>query len=303
MTKRYNRPTVPDDVGTLLEMLTWCRPHGTKADRQFRGQWIAPLGARDDGHGNLWVHVGTGSRVLWSCHTDTVHRVSGRQRVEYHAATGLVVLPDKSPSNCLGGDDTVGVWLCREMIAAGVPGAYVFHYGEESGGIGSRAAARLSPGRFANYDVAIALDRGGTGDVVTHQFGGRTCSDVAAWSIAGLLHDAGLRGYAPTHGVYTDTAEYADIIPECTNVSVGYGRQHSPAEFVNVTHARRLRDALIAADWGQVDTARLPGDSDFVDVWEEWREAPTGDRDVLSWQDSRWETEEEFEEHDPWFKG
>jgi len=34
--------------------------------------------------------------------------------------------------------------------------------------------------------------------------------------------------------VYTDTAEFTDIIPECTNRSVGYAREHTQEESLDL---------------------------------------------------------------------
>jgi len=295
MTKRRNRPTTPEDVRVLLEMLTYCRPHGSRGDLEFRARYLLTLpGTSVDDHRNVRVDVGD-SRILWSSHTDTVHRKSGRQCVEYHASTGLAVLPLKSPSNCLGADDTIGVWIMAEMIRAGVPGQYVFHYGEEAGGIGARAYARAGG---PSADVAIAFDRAGYGDVVTHQWGGRTCSDSMAGQIADVLRgaDDGLR-YAGHDGVYTDTAEYADIVSECTNLSVGYRGQHTTAECADLTFARRLRDAVCTADWSVLVPERVPGDSGYVSVvddpwyasddarWATSAEGYVPDADLCLWCD------------------
>ena len=266
------RKRLPADVQTILRLLSYCRPHGTRMDRTFRRKFLTGIpGAYVDAFKNVHVSRGDNPGVLWSCHTDTVHRTSGRQRLEYHASTGIVCLPTGSPSNCLGADDTIGVWLCLEMIRANVPGHYVFHYGEESGGIGSGKLARAIPETLRDFKLAIALDRAGYGDVITHQYGQRTCSEACAQSIGDLLQAADpYLGYQGTHGVYTDTAEYADLIPECTNLSVGYGSQHSRHEYADLGFARRLRDALIRVDWTQVLIDRDPSVRDFGG-WRSYR--------------------------------
>jgi hypothetical protein len=53
-------------------------------------------------------------------------------------------------------------------------------------------------------------------------------------------------------GVYTDTAEYMEIIPECLNVSIGYDSEHSHFETLNTTHVLALRDAICALDWDAI---------------------------------------------------
>src|ERR1035437_4917737 len=91
-------------LGTLLDMLTYCRPAGSGAESAFIARFIATLpGATCDPFGNWHVVVGT-SPILWSCHTDTVHDTSGRQTVHV-AADGIVGLSRRSRprSSCLGG--------------------------------------------------------------------------------------------------------------------------------------------------------------------------------------------------------
>ncbi len=245
----------------LVEMLSYCRPMGSRAESKFRNRYIRPLGAREDEWGNLHVQVGKDSPILWSCHTDTVHRAQGRQEVIV-TETGYAQLrwqKTKWAQNCLGADDTVGVYLMCEMIKAGVPGDYVFHYGEEKGGVGARALAKHLPDWVGGHQFAIALDRAGTDDIITHQGWGRTASDAFAEQLGGLIEvldpELTMRG---CHGVYTDTAEYEDLIPECTNLSVGYQWQHSSDERVDLYFVERLRAVLIGLDWTVLKASRDP---------------------------------------------
>jgi hypothetical protein len=53
-------------------------------------------------------------------------------------------------------------------------------------------------------------------------------------------------------GVYTDTAEYMDIIPECLNISIGYDSEHSHFETLDTNHVFALRDAICALDWDAI---------------------------------------------------
>ncbi len=271
---------------TLLEMLTYARPMGSRAELKFRRRYLLNLpGAQLDTYGNIHVSVGE-SRVLWSCHTDTVHSRQGRQRVEVSGTIAHLPIVGHH-SSCLGADDTTGVYLMREMILAGVWGYYVFHYGEERGGIGSKALAQGQGAWLGRtFDAAIALDRQDTGDVITHQFGGRCCSDAFAWSLGEAISavDSGLT-YTPAHGVYTDTAEYAELIPECTNLSVGYAGQHTRHEIVDLRHVDRLLGVLCDLDTSRLLIQRDPRLSD-----------PDEDRRVLAWEDqwgSQWDTYDE----------
>lgn len=256
----------PTDLRVLLEMLTRRRPAGSKTERRFIREYIKPLGVQSDAAGNLYKRIGS-SPVLWSCHTDTVHREGGTQLVVVDS--GVAKLSPKSTSNCLGADDTAGVWLMREMILAGVPGLYVFHRGEEIGGTGSSYIAARTPQLLNGIQCAIALDRAGRSSVITHQ-GGRCCSDDFARSLVGALAAVGVDYEADDTGVFTDTANYVDLIGECTNLSVGYFRQHHKDETLDLAFIVKLRAALIALDQSTLVYARKPGEYDIEDYGGSW---------------------------------
>jgi hypothetical protein len=65
--------------------------------------------------------------------------------------------------------------------------------------------------------------------------------------------------YSPDDtGVYTDTAEFTDIIPECTNISVGYDHEHSQQECLNINHYELLSQAVLQVQWDKLPTDRDP---------------------------------------------
>jgi hypothetical protein len=209
------------------------------------------------------------SRTMFSAHVDTVHSYSGRQVVEYDAEMGILFKPSAKREqfgDCLGADDGAGIWLLLQMIDADVPGYYFFHYGEERGGIGSSDIAKHHQEFLAQFDRAIAFDRKGTTDVITHQGMGRCCSNKFARDLSDALNAAGSKlSMAPDNGgIFTDTANYTEIIPECTNIACGYESAHTSAEFVDVEYLFKLRDALICIDWESLPTCRDPKE---VDEW------------------------------------
>jgi hypothetical protein len=61
-------------------------------------------------------------------------------------------------------------------------------------------------------------------------------------------------------GVYTDTAEFVDIIPECTNISVGYAREHSEHESLDIQHFIALSEAVLNVKWDKLPTSRKAGE-------------------------------------------
>lgn len=272
----------------LVSMHTYCRPAGSETELEFVTRFLKPLGVERDRYGNYSVVVGDCPSLVWSCHTDTVHHRGGRQRVKL-SADGLlsaplikldtpvvlpgysyvgkdgksVVVPDRlqeyaTGSGCLGADDTAGVWLLAELIRRGVPGRYLFHYGEECGCEGSRALADDVPAWAADARFVIALDRKDTGDIITHQCGSRTASDAFAWSLAKQLNAHGLH-YSPSdRGLYTDSDSYSGLVAECTNLSIGYAGNHSQAETLDTTHCLTLLDALASLDVSALVSSRDP---------------------------------------------
>jgi hypothetical protein len=283
-------------LGKLIDMHTYCRPMGSATEKLFIDRYVASLpNAYQDPYKNWHVVIGD-SPIIWSCHTDTVAHHDGRQTLHYDAVNSILALSRKSKSvvfehtwkdkvyrsvgrNCLGADDTAGVFICSEMVLANVPGHYIFHYGEESGGIGSGDLKTYTPETLALYDYAIAFDRRGYRDIVTHQWGMRTASELFAYGLGEALEVAGLKGYTPHDGVYTDTAEYADIISECSNLSVGYQHEHSMNETLDCDHVFKLLAALIALDQDSLVKDREPGTDDY-----EWMTEPTCQYETVATQ-------------------
>jgi hypothetical protein len=59
-------------------------------------------------------------------------------------------------------------------------------------------------------------------------------------------------------GVYTDTAEFVDTIPECTNISIGYMFEHTQNEELNIYHFTALAAAVLTVAWDALPTDRDP---------------------------------------------
>ncbi len=261
------KPTVPvvrlsEREALLLSMLTFKRPHDSQTEIDFINKYIVPLGVGQDECGNLWYRAdGDTLPIMWSCHTDTVHRTEGKQTVTYGDGVATT-----DSGECLGADCTTGVWLMTEMIKAKVPGLYVFHRSEEIGGIGSHWIAQHHEKYVSDrVSMAIAFDRKGYHDVISHQ-GTRTASDAFCNAIGAALKAANpaLDYAACDGGTFTDTASYKAFLPECTNLSVGYFKQHTAAEYQDVHHALALLDAVCAVDWTQFSPSRNPAtDNDY----------------------------------------
>lgn len=261
----------PANPGELLDMLAFRRPAWSKAEEHFIRRFIHPLGVEEDEYGNLYKRIGD-APILWSSHTDTVHTQGGKQQLSF--SRGVISVADPN-SNCLGADCTAGVWLMMEMIRAERPGLYIFHRAEEIGGKGSSFIARHRPDLLAGMLFAVAFDRRGTNSIITHQWGGRCCSEEFSLTLSKAL---GMAHRSDSGGSFTDTANYTDAIGECSNVSVGYACEHSKRETLDFDYLQTLRDALVRLDHADLEAVRQPGEVDPDDY------APLDpDDDVTLW--------------------
>jgi hypothetical protein len=247
---------------TLQRALSMKRPHETMGSAVFTDWLIDRLPERlrpvawQDTEGNVHVDNRThdGHKTLFVAHVDTVHRTVGANKIR---KTKAMWFADGAP---LGADDGVGCALLMHMLHASVPGYYVFTQGEECGGIGAKHLAEAYPTLLAEFSRAIAFDRRGIDSVITHQGYGRCCSDVFADALAAALNatDDGLMYLPDDTGVYTDTAEFTEIIPECTNISCGYMYEHSEREQLDIVHFDLLAKAVLDIDWDGLPTDRDP---------------------------------------------
>ncbi len=234
----------------IREILTLKRPtHEPEAWLADAMEWMpstAEEWVNDQEQTTALVHVvpGGNEQVLFACHLDTVHARPGYQRVyrQRHRANAL-----HSPDGeCLGADDGAGIWLMLAMIEAGVPGTYVFHLDEERGCLGSRWLAKNRQDWLRQFHCAIGFDRPGTSDVVTHFAGLRGCSPGFAMDLSWAL-SSHVSGYELTPcrtGGMTDVRHYIGLIPECTNLSIGYHRQHRREEWLDTRYLSTLKNAV-----------------------------------------------------------
>lgn len=213
-----------------------------------------------DGAGNIHVDTRTlpKHRTMFTSHTDTVHRNGGTNAIRLDESNPESIKWRADEGHCLGADDGAGVALMLHMLAAGVPGLYVFFRGEECGGTGSHWLSRHMRNYLEDIDRCVSLDRAGYSDVVTHQGSERCCSDEFAQALADQLTADDLStAYVPdSTGVFTDSANLTGLVHECTNVSVGYMHQHGDGEWQDVTFLQTLASRLVAVDWDGLPVKR-----------------------------------------------
>lgn len=247
-----------------------------------------------DPMGNMYVQVGerAKTKTMFSCHIDTSHVIPGKgllppfivpMVVDYDGGdklqeNGMIYGAQSSFSaklekeiyipSILGADDKVGVYLLLCMIQADIPGLYVFHVGEERGCIGSTYSSKHNKDLFKGFERCIAFDRMNYGDVITKQKGKRTASIAFSEAFAENINKF-LPANAPKFkkdvvGMYTDSANYTGIIPECTNISVGYWDQHGSTErFDSVWVEKILKPAVLQIDFEKLPTVRKITDPEY----------------------------------------
>jgi len=177
--------------------------------------------------------------------------------MDYHVDKAIKTTP-----NVLGADDKLGCYIMGRLLMARVPGLYVFHVGEECGGIGSRYISKDTPNVVDGMDYCIAFDRMNYTDIITNQSGGRCCSDEFADALAKQMNvklpPKKLMSKS-TNGTFTDSANYTKLISECTNISVGYKNQHGNSEhFDHEWLAHHLIPSLLNVKWASLPVKRDP---------------------------------------------
>ena len=210
-----------------------------------------------DAHGNYFYKIGE-SRTMFTSHLDTASR--DQKPVSHIFEKNMV---KTNGDTILGADDKAGVTIMLYMIKNNVPGLYYFFIGEEVGCVGSGLASKYINFKGL-YDRCISFDRRGTDSVITHQSSTRCCSDDFAKQLAAELNRQPAMSYkTDDSGVYTDSAEFTSDIPECTNISVGYYKEHTVDESQDIQHLSYLAEACVKVNWESLVTKRDPSKVEY----------------------------------------
>lgn len=236
---------------TFLALTSKTYPYGFEDELEV----FLPKGYTKDENGNYFYKVGE-SKTAFTCHLDTACK---DKTDVVHVFDGDLIRTNGK--TILGADDKAGVTILLYMIEKNVPGLYCFFVGEEVGCIGSGLAS-VKP-EFKEYNRMISFDRRGTGSVITFQSSKRCCSETFAKSLSKELNNYGLKMSPDDTGVYTDSAEFTGVIPECTNISVGYYREHTHDEHQDIKHLTTLCNAVVRVDWESLPTERNPKTTEY----------------------------------------
>lgn len=259
--------------------------------RNNKGEPIKNITYNKDKYGNIIVTVGPREKttVMFSSHMDMIY-VPSKLNKDFDFKKDNTLLYSRNSLNTekddnddgyiwggipirkeksgvqiyepctLGADDKAGVYIMLEFIKAKIPGVYIFHVGEERGGIGSTQIVENTPDIVKGITKAIAFDRANYGDIIDTQRSIVCCSKDFVTGLATQLNDIlklpALK-FSGATGSFTDTANYIGLISECTNLSVGYFNQHTCNEHLDVYWLTTfLLPTLLKVDWENIPVTR-----------------------------------------------
>ena len=261
--------TKPNDL-PLPNYINWDRlitllaePRGNLTNTlSFMTKWFkawTTLSPTRDIHGNFWLTIGDNPTTLFISHTDTVdpEAETMKKALTWEPVLGLLGV-DKGAA-CLGADDGAGVEALVCMAEAGVPGLYLWAANEERGASGSRGFLRTMGNLLKDIRLVISFDRRGTTEVITKQWSGDCASVECGQALADMLKGVN-NLFTLGVGSFTDSSLFADQVSECLNLSVGYLKEHTPQETLNLHYLDKLVGRLLTIPWGKLPIVRTPGD-------------------------------------------
>lgn len=220
----------------------------------------------------------TYSDVMFTSHMDTIKNYTGKytdngerndcKKINHVFEDNDETIKTDGKTN-LGADDKSGIVLMCNMISENVPGLYYFFIGEECGCIGSGYCSTNFTMRFGKdipkINKIISFDRRGYDSIITHQSSSRTCSQEFAQEFANRLNEFGFWFKPDSTGIYTDSAEFAFDIPECTNLSVGYFNEHTLQEEQDIEFLEYLGECLVKIDFNTLPVNRDVSSFEYED--------------------------------------
>ena len=245
---------------TFLKLTSRTYPHGTESKLNTMLYEFCPDLQKDEFE-NLYIKIGE-SDTIFTSHLDTA--TSALSDIVHVEEGNLIKTDGKS---ILGADDKAGVTIMLHMIENKIPGLYYFFLGEEVGCVGSKKVAeKHNSKKLENIKKVVSFDRRGTDSVITYQASSRCCSDEFGRALADELNKAepSFKYKIDPTGIYTDSAKFTKIYPECTNISVGYYSEHTFSERQNIEHLALLANACLKVDWKSLIVKRDPSKYDHA---------------------------------------
>lgn len=235
-------------------------PHGM--EDEVYGERLAGMGFKR--MPGAWV-LGEDRPIILAAHLDTVRgKAPTAIRISGWEATGV--------GGAMGADDKAGVALLLSLASEkygedeGV--GYALFLGEEVGCLGAEEAHEND--LFRGAKALISVDRRGTDEVIYAQSGGMTASYQAAEWLAKALG----MGHKPSdRGVWTDSAVFAGVVPECLNLAAGYTGAHTDNDKQDLRYLEELKRAIVGVRWADMPVVREPKEVwrvGYGGYWNDW---------------------------------
>lgn len=213
-------------------------------------------GLKRDVIGNYTITIGK-SETLFTSHLDNYCKLPERVN---HIIEGNVIKTDET--TILGADNKAGVLVLLYLISNNVPGRYYFFVGEEpiiSGGLyGSTMLYYHMRDTLKGIKRAVAFDRREYGSIIVRQSAQACCSAEFALALTKEFANQEIEMAPDPTGYYTDTASFIEMIPECTNISIGVFNEHSKKEAVDIAYVEAIAKAAVKINWESLPTKRKP---------------------------------------------
>lgn len=241
----------------FLKLTETVNPYGT----EHRLRKYLPDELKMDGHGNYYVKIGE-TETMFTCHLDQ----HAKEFETIRTSVTKVGIVSTLGNTILGADDKAGTVIMMCMIEARIPGLYYFFIGEESampggGTFGSKSALGSYAEMFKKYKRCIAFDRRGKGSIISEQSWSVCCSQKFVSALSEEFKKAGMEFKDDPTGSWTDSAVFMNIIPECSNLSVGYANEHRNTETQDIQYLRELCQATLKVEWEKLPVDRVPGET------------------------------------------
>lgn len=233
---------------TFLSLVTKIYAHGSE-DSVIE---YIKCGLKKDRFGNYYKIIGD-SNTMFTSHLDNYTYVTKDIKLRFFNKDGDDFYTSDGNS-ILGADDKAGVTIMLNMIHNNVPGIYYFFIGEEVGGLGSGNVRENFDkiNHLKGVKKCISFDRRGYDSLIIKQSGRDCCSIEFAKKLLSAFSSNGIKLNLDPTGIYTDSYEFIDIIPECTNISVGYFNEHTNKETQNISFLERLCKACCGIKWNDI---------------------------------------------------
>lgn len=294
-------------VKTFLELTKQTCPH--PKEQETYGELLTNLGCQKDNYGNFYKMIlkkdGTKPITMFTSHLDTA---DSKQSVVNHLAYTTTSVKTKKTTayietdgtTILGADCKAGTALQFVMMEKEVPGLYYFFLGEEVGLKGSRWLAdnwSFYPD-FHHIKHCVSFDRMRNHSIISKQQGNTCCSKEFVDKLIEEFKKQNILMEDDPTGSCTDSLAFTSLIPECTNISVGYVNQHRNVETQDITFLSELAEALPLIDWESLPAIRTPEERKLGKYSNSYQStsSPYSKRDYRGWDD--YSQEDWYERHD-----